>query len=68
MMRRETAVQQLAEHEKGIEGARSQIGPLRESIEQQLQAMKVSQSPVSSAVRLCHDECTLVQRPHRQTC
>ncbi len=43
---RETAVQQLAEHEKGIEGARSQIGPLQESVEQQLQAMKVSQSLV----------------------
>lgn len=37
-------MQQLAEHEKGIEGARGQIGPLRESIEEQLQAMKVSQS------------------------
>lgn len=43
-MSRETAVQQLAEHEKGIEGARSQIGPLRQSVEQQLQAMKVSQA------------------------
>ena len=46
---RETAVQQLAEHEKGIEGARSQIGPLRQSVEEQLQAMKVCQPPYDLA-------------------
>lgn len=44
---RQTAVQQLAEHEKGIEGARGQIAPLRQSIEQQLQAMKASKTPPS---------------------
>lgn len=38
---RETAVQQLAKHEKSIEGARGQIAPLKQRIEQQLQTMKV---------------------------
>ena len=38
---RQTAVQQLAEYEKDVREAREQIGPLQQSIEGQLQAMKV---------------------------
>lgn len=39
---RQTAVQQLAEYEKDVREAREQIGPLQQSIEGQLQAMKVA--------------------------
>ena len=38
---RQTAAQQLAEYEKDVREAREQIGPLQQSIEGQLQAMKV---------------------------
>ena len=34
-------MQQLAEYEKDVREAREQIGPMQESIEGQLQAMKV---------------------------
>lgn len=55
-------MQQLAEHEEGIEGARNQIGPLRESIEQQLQAMKVDHT-----LPVCSNNVALLAYPHADT-
>ena len=65
-MRRETAVQQLAEHEKGIEGARGQLGP--QGKHRRAATGNEGQSvPLQNLRCHCATMSSFVQRPYKQT-